>query len=81
MQVQAEISAARAEAQIGTVQEVIIDGPGETDSAYLARSKADAPEIDGVVHVDSPACLGAGDIVPVRITDADDYDLWAEHTA
>jgi len=81
MRVQAEISAARAEAQIDTVQEVIIDGPGETDGAYLARSKADAPEIDGVVHVDSPASLGAGDIVPVRITDADDYDLWAEHTA
>ncbi len=76
MAAQAEVSAARATAQIGTVQDVIIDGPGETPDTAIARSKADAPEVDGVVHLDGAGGLTPGDIVRVRITDADDYDLY-----
>jgi len=78
MQVQAEISAARAKAQIGTVQDVIIDGPDEDDRTYIARSKADAPEVDGLVYLSSSQELKPGMIVPAKITDADDYDLFAE---
>ena len=78
MQVQAEISAARAAAQIDTTQPVIIDGPGEADGEYLARSRADAPEIDGVVYLTSQSPLQPGDIVSARITDADEYDLYGE---
>ena len=78
MALQAEISAERAAAQIGTVQDVIIDGPGEEPGDILARSKADAPEIDGVVYLSGATNVSAGDIVSVRVTDADEYDLYAE---
>ena len=78
MALQAEISATRAAAQIGTVQDVIIDGPGESPGEMLGRSKADAPEIDGVVYLENAGHLNAGDIVSVRVTDADAYDLYGE---
>ena len=44
----------------------------------IGRSAADAPEIDGNVYVESEQKLEPGDKVRVRITDADEYDLWAE---
>ena len=77
MATQADISAARARAQIGTVQDVIIDGPGDGDGDYIARSRADAPEIDGLVYLTSDRALQAGDIVSATIEDADEYDLFA----
>ena len=78
MALQSEISAERAEAQIGSVQDVIIDGPGEEPGEMLARSKADAPEIDGVVYLANASHLKQGDIVSARIDDADEYDLYGE---
>lgn len=78
MAVQAAISAERAEAQTGTVQDVIIDGPGEADGEMFARTKADAPEVDGMVYLDNATHLQPGDIVSARITDADEYDLYGE---
>ncbi len=80
MQTQAEVSAARAAAQVGTTQDVIIDGPGEDDGEMLARTKADAPEVDAVVFLSNAGHLKSGDIIPARITDADEYDLYAEPT-
>ncbi|MEM1147473.1 MAG: 30S ribosomal protein S12 methylthiotransferase RimO [Pseudomonadota bacterium] len=77
MAVQSEISAARAEAQIGTRQDVIIDSNGDQDGEYLARTKADAPEIDGVVYLSSDRPLPIGEVVSAQITDADAYDLYA----
>ena len=78
MALQAEISAARAAAQIGTTQDIIIDGPSDEDGEWLGRSKADAPEIDGVAYIRSETDLSPGDIAPARITDADEYDLYGE---
>ena len=78
MAVQAAISAERAEAQTGTVQDVIIDGPGEAACEMFARSKADAPEAHGMVYLDNATHLQPGDIVSARITDADEYDLYGE---
>ncbi len=78
MAAQVEVSAARAKAQIGTVQDVIIDATGETAGSYLARSKADAPEVDGMVHLTSNLHLESGDIVAAKITDADEYDLFGD---
>ena len=78
MQVQGEVSAARAQAQIGTVQDVIIDGPSDEAGEWLARSKADAPEIDGVVYLKSDTALKPGDIVSAKINDADAYDLYGD---
>ncbi|MEO1189823.1 MAG: TRAM domain-containing protein, partial [Pseudomonadota bacterium] len=78
MATQAEISAARAAAQIGTTQDVIIDGPSDEPGEYLARSKADAPEIDGVVYLKSSDPVSPGDIVRAKVTGADAYDLYGE---
>ena len=48
----------------------------EAESA-TGRSSADAPEIDGVVHISAAEGLRPGDFAKVRITDADEYDLFA----
>jgi ribosomal protein S12 methylthiotransferase len=75
MELQAEISAERLEQRIGAEIDVIIDRV-DGDSA-IARSSADAPEIDGVVHLEGCAGLVSGEIVRVRVTGADAYDLRA----
>ena len=74
---QQAISTARLARKVGKEIEVLIDEVDE-DGA-IGRSSADAPEIDGCVYVDSQATLKPGDKVRVRVTDSDEYDLWAEH--
>lgn len=70
------ISAARLQQKIGRVIQVLIDEVD--DQGPIARSMADAPEIDGNVYIDTDEPLNPGDIVSVRVTAADEYDLWAE---
>ncbi|MFL5082043.1 MAG: 30S ribosomal protein S12 methylthiotransferase RimO [Microvirga sp.] len=73
MRAQQEISATKLAAKLGKRLPVIIDEPGA--SAAKGRSKYDAPEIDGAVHVASRRPLRQGDIVMVKIERADAYDL------
>ncbi|MDH7637820.1 30S ribosomal protein S12 methylthiotransferase RimO [Sphingomonas oryzagri] len=74
MEKTAAISAAKLQAKVGRTLDVIIDAvDGEGASG---RSKADAPEIDGEVHLRDAGHLTAGDIVRVEIEDADDHDLF-----
>ncbi len=73
MQLQAEISRNRLQAKVGSVQQVLVDGVDE--DVAIARSFADAPEIDGQVYIHDGQDLQAGDLVFVKITDADEYDL------
>ena len=68
--------AARAAAQVGRTQDVIIDGPGEREGEMIGRTKADAPEVDGVVYLSNASHLQPGDIIRADITDADAYDLY-----
>ena len=75
MEHQAAISAARLEGKIGSVQKVIVD-IAEDDLA-TARSMADAPEIDGVVHVQQVEGVKPGDIIEVVIEASDEHDLFA----
>lgn len=74
---QQAISTERLAARVGKEIEVLIDEVDE-DGA-IGRSSADAPEIDGCVYVDSQTTLKPGDKARVRVTDSDEYDLWAEH--
>lgn len=76
MTLQAEISARKLRNKVGSQQEVIIDAI-EGDSA-IARSKADAPEIDGLVYINDAAHLKPGTFANVTIYDSDDYDLYAD---
>jgi ribosomal protein S12 methylthiotransferase len=75
MEVQQEISSARLKAKIGEEIDVIVDEVYEDHA--VARSMADAPEIDGVVYLEHPEGLEVGDLVTVTVKDADDYDLHA----
>ncbi|MYZ43754.1 30S ribosomal protein S12 methylthiotransferase RimO [Schauerella aestuarii] len=73
---QQAISAARLQAKVGREIDVLIDEVDE-DGA-VGRSSADAPEIDGCVYVASDRVLKPGDLVRTVVTDADEYDLWAD---
>ena len=78
MEKQAAISTAKLEAKVGTVQQVIVDAiDGEL---AIARSMADAPEIDGLVQVQDgrEAGLQPGDFAFVRIMGSDEHDLYGE---
>ena len=78
MFLQESISEEKLAAKVGQVCEVMIDEV--TEDALLARSAADAPEIDGLVHIEAvPDCdFHPGDIVSVRITGSDTHDLEAQ---
>ena len=71
---QAEISAKRLQQRIGRIETVLIDEVVEEGA--VARSKADAPEIDGQVFIDGATHLKVGDFVDVELEEADEYDLW-----
>jgi len=71
----AAISAAKLRAKIGTDIDVLIDAVDEEGGA-TGRSKADAPEIDGEVHLREAAGARPGDIVRSRVEDADEHDLY-----
>jgi len=76
MRCQLVISRARLAAKVGSTLEVLID---EVDAdGAIGRSHADAPEIDGLVHISSEdsAALSVGELYRVRIERSDDYDLF-----
>jgi ribosomal protein S12 methylthiotransferase len=78
MERQGAISLTKQKAKIGRRLDVLIDQGGQ--SGGKGRTKGDAPEIDGAVHVASRRPLKAGDIVKVKIERADAYDLWGAAT-
>lgn len=75
MEVAQRISAARLAARVGREEQVLVDGI--EGNVAIARSRGDAPEIDGVVRVKRGGKLVVGDFVRVKITGADEYDLEA----
>jgi ribosomal protein S12 methylthiotransferase len=76
MEHQAVISAERLQRRVGRIETVLIDEVVEEGA--VARSKSDAPEIDGQVFIDGATHLNVGDFVEVEIEEADEYDLWAK---
>ena len=83
MELQAAISAARLKAKVGRTLQVIVDQIGGDN--VVARSSADAPEIDGQVYIKKPKgkriALKQGEFTSVHIIGADAHDLWAEPVA
>ena len=80
MLLQEEISLARMQAKVGRTMRVLVDEVGAREA--IARSAADAPEIDGVVHIKRSLTPGkakptVGQFIDVVITKADAHDLWA----
>ena len=76
MAVQEEVSAERLRRRIGQTCAVLVDGHSE--SAVLARSAGESPEIDGVVIVHDGVDIEPGQFVDVRITGSDNHDLYAQ---
>jgi ribosomal protein S12 methylthiotransferase len=76
MAVQEKISARRLKRKVGSTLTVLVDEAG--DNKAVGRSSADAPEIDGVVHIRKAAGIRSGDFAKVRITRADTHDLHGE---
>jgi ribosomal protein S12 methylthiotransferase len=77
MEIQQEVAFAWTREQVGKEIEAIVDSPDpEVPGHFLARSHADAPDIDCVVRLKGKG-LRVGDLVRARVTGADDYDLAA----
>lgn len=76
MELTARISAGKLAAKVGRTLPVIVDAVDRDSGGASARSKADAPEIDGEVLLRDAGHLKPGDIVDVRIEEADEHDLF-----
>jgi len=79
MTLQAEISAKKLQNKIGNVENVMIDEIRA--ERIIARSQADAPEIDGLVYLPFQKHLKPGDYINIKVVDADDYDLYGDYLA
>ncbi|MCS3455308.1 ribosomal protein S12 methylthiotransferase [Aeromonas sp. BIGb0405] len=75
MELQQQVSIRKLARKVGQEMTVLIDEVDEEGAT--GRSFADAPEIDGLVYLNGETGLKAGDMVKVRIDEADEYDLWA----
>jgi len=76
MALSARISAEKLAAKVGSMVEVIIDAVDADTGGATGRSKADAPEIDGEVHLRDAGGAKPGDILSVRVEDSDEHDLY-----
>ena len=79
MEVQQGISARRLKRRIGRTLDVLIDSV--TPEGIVGRSAADAPEIDGLVHVSAKGRVLPGTMVKVKIDKSDEYDLFGSVAA
>jgi ribosomal protein S12 methylthiotransferase len=76
MALSARISVEKLAAKVGKTIDVLIDAVDAETGGATGRSKADAPEIDGEVHLRDAGALQPGDIVSVRVEDSDAHDLF-----
>jgi ribosomal protein S12 methylthiotransferase len=78
MEAQQEISAEIFQSKVGREIDVLVDEIDEENEEAIARSPWDAPEIDGNVFIPGATDLSPGDMVRVRIVEAEEYDLVGE---
>src|SRR5919107_543034 len=76
MALSARISAEKLAAKVGTTADVLIDAVDGESGGATGRSKADAPEIDGEVHLRDAGGLNPGDIVEAIVEESDEHDLY-----
>jgi ribosomal protein S12 methylthiotransferase len=76
MALSARISAEKLARKVGSTIDVLVDAVDAETGGATGRSKADAPEIDGEVHLRDAGGLEAGEIVSVRVEDSDEHDLY-----
>lgn len=78
MELQQEVAFDRAEAMVGRILEVIIEGKVSGEGVYVGRTYMDSPNVDGLIFVNGEMELMSGDFVRVRVTKAAEYDLIGE---
>ena len=78
MELQQEIAFERAKDKVGQVMTAMVEGQVAGENAYVARTFADAPGIDGYLFINTSETLVSGDFVKVRVTGALEYDLIGE---
>ncbi len=79
MEMQQDITFDYMASLVGNITKVLIEGYMVDDDVYVGRTYMDAPNIDGLVFVNSNKQLMSGDIILAEITNSDGYDLIAEH--
>ena len=75
MAAQAEVSEEISQGRIGGVERVLVEGYDENRKSWVGRSGREAPEVDGLVLLESGKKLRVGEFVKVKITGADVYDV------
>lgn len=75
MQVQSEISADNLKRRVGHVETVLIDSGNNGNGRAVGRSRYEAPDIDGLIYIDSDKPLYPGDLVRARLTGSTEHDL------
>lgn len=78
MKLQQQIAFEKAEEMIGKKVQVLIEGKLPEDGVFIGRTYMDAPNVDGMIFVNSDRELVTGDVVTVGITDFHEYDLIGE---
>ncbi|RGY99413.1 30S ribosomal protein S12 methylthiotransferase RimO [Clostridium sp. AM58-1XD] len=78
MELQQDIAFAKCEDNVGVFLEVMIEGKVADENVYVGRTYMDAPNVDGLIFVNSEAELMSGDFVKVQVTGALEYDLIGE---
>jgi ribosomal protein S12 methylthiotransferase len=79
MEKQATISKVKLKQNIGKTRDAIIDALADSEDGYIiGRTSSDAPDIDGLVYIEANerSSPQVGDIVTVKISDTDEYDMW-----
>ena len=78
MELQQDIAFEKCEDRIGCTVDVMIEGRVAGENAYVGRTYMDAPDVDGMIFVQTGEELRTGDLVRVRVTGALEYDLIGE---
>jgi ribosomal protein S12 methylthiotransferase len=78
LEAQMYISQQKLESFIGREIEVVIEEDVDGEEVYVARSSQDAPDVDGVVYVNTASSFNIGDFITVKIIDSMEYDLIGE---
>ncbi len=78
MKLQQEIAFEKATEMIGKTVDVLIEGKLPEDGVFIGRTYKDAPNVDGMIFINSDRELITGDIIKARVTDSHEYDLIGE---
>jgi len=78
MELQSEVSQDLSQDMVGKVMDVFIEGKVADEDTYVGRTYRDAPDVDGLIFIDTPEELITGDFVKVKVTGASEYDLIGE---